>query len=284
MKKKIPLCVGILIVINIILVILFFSSEEMINRLVFRSYITGRISEEKISPFYVFNSEQEIMNTGEGEWKRLLSGNPNTQGFIDGFYSADMYMEPRMESRGAKEQICVVVPKKDDSYQNTIDDFIEQNRKRYPVSDEELRIGNDYCGGNEYYEQQRVRYLIKYTDFFSSKSHMDAYRVLVLKNFIKNGDQIIYLGEMTAEEVRKNFDLLMNEYLNSWKTGVFRDIAENDEYYYYNFYTYVLEDQGDHISYAIIIIKDTYQIDKKNGIIHISTMDFRAEEEGTFVN
>ncbi|MBO6299016.1 MAG: hypothetical protein J6N53_09220 [Lachnospiraceae bacterium] len=268
-----------IIVAMMVLTLVLFANSEYANKLRFESYITGVVNEDAIDPLYTIEKEDDIMCIGgESEWLKLLyENNPNTKGFIKDFFCADMLMEQRKVSRGYEETICVVVPQKGEKYEDTVADFIGH---KCPVSSKYIRSESIYCGGNEYYDQQRIRILHKNENYFSPDSHFEAYRMIRLNKFIKDGDSIIYMGEMTSGEVRKNFDLLMNEYLNSWELGVFRNVTEDDEYFYYVFYNKGFMDIYNPQDVKLILVAKTYRIDKTNGVVSENIKEFRIDDTG----
>ena len=165
--KKIKIFMIVIVMIALLLIIYLFSDTKRINKLILDSYITGTVMEDPIEPLYKFKNENDIMSTNKDAWDRIIIlDEHNTIGFIDDFYCADIFKSPRRISRGIEEKIRVVIPQKGENYADSIDKVIDQEKYTHYSPNEKVILENEYYGGNEYYEQQRIRMLRKHENFF----------------------------------------------------------------------------------------------------------------------
>lgn len=269
-KYKIILLLLFLAVIVLVTRYIYIKNNGRNTSSAFSKYITGDTNEDPITPPLHFANEEEILQTPKEVWIKLDEKDNNTRGFISDFNCAEMFGEPRKTAGGKDEEICIVIPEENERYFDEVNNFIHDHITRItnPEKKQDITIESDYCGKNEYYEQQRIRIIHKlyeknsYDVLCVTDEYPIAYRMLKLNNFIVKDDQIWYTGSMDLAEIQKNCDLLMNDYLNDGCVGIYRILKEDSKNYNYFFYSYDV-DRGE-VNTAMIYIY-TYIIDKDNG-------------------
>lgn len=276
-KRVFLILLIVVLIISGILVALYRENNRIIIKMVFDSYITGNLNENPLEPLYIFYDENEIMETSKDDWYRLDPSRYNTKGFINDFYCPVNFGQPRKIYRGREEKICVIVPNKNESYYDAVNRFMEEQLLIEASLGSTEKTENVYRGGDEYCGVQSIRFLRKRYNRHIANTYVDAFRLLILNNFVSDNDQLIYIGEMTSDEVKKNCDLLMNEFRNKGKTAIFRNLIENKDFFQYNFYSFGYTSGDVQIP---IIFRDIYIIDKNTGYVDVSKEIWKAGDKG----
>lgn len=272
------------LLILITFITLYTKRNKQSIELDFERYVSGNVDTKRKDPLFRFESEDDVMNAGKDVWMKIKSVDSNTIGFIPDFNCADMLMEPRKIADGKEEKIYIVIPEKNKRYYESITDFTKDHIPSINIPEQKQTtvINSDYCGGNEYYDQQRIRTMHRYyktnnqNTLYTDSIALEAYRVLTLNYFVIDNGQIIYTGEMTPDEIKKNCDLLMNDYLNNNLIGVYRTLKKDDNFYQYVFYSYNVSESEESL---LFVYKTIYKINQKNGYLKKTIETWVADEK-----
>lgn len=137
-------------------------------------------------------------------------------------------------------------------------------------------------GENEYYAEWSNTYT-EIRRMFSNdvpvERHIDrAHRSVFLKNFRLDEGSVVYCGEMTAEEIRANFDLLLSSSLM-----LARRVTETDEAFFYETVSAHIVGGDWGLNDSIVFGVRQYAIFKEEGAFYAMNRDaetiFEAEYE-----